>query len=89
MVTIKKLHTIWSLHFSINYVIWVSYDIFEDKAYNTIFGVSPDVRTLGMFIIDDKTGKLCVSNISINNQKLSSMGENTASYLYNTHNGVI
>lgn len=56
----------------------VSYDIFEDKAYNTIFGASPDVRTLGMFIIDDETGKLCVSNISINNQKLSSMGENTA-----------
>ena len=57
----------------------VSYDIFEDKAYNTIFGGSgADVRTLGMFIIDDETGKLCVSNISINNQKLSSMGENTA-----------
>ena len=56
----------------------VSYDIFEDKAYNTIFGASPDVRTLGMFIIDDKINKLCVSNISINNQKLSSMGENTA-----------
>ena len=59
----------------------VHYDLFEDEAYNIIFAASPDARTLGMFIIDDSTGKLCVSNISINNTRLSSMGETTHIHL--------
>lgn len=56
----------------------VSYDVFEDKAYSTIFAASPDASNLGMFIIDDTTQKLCISQISISNTRLTSTTESTA-----------
>lgn len=56
----------------------VSYDVFEDKAYSTIFAASPDASNLGMFIIDDTTQKLCISQISISNKRLTSSTESTA-----------
>ena len=56
----------------------VTYDVFENKSYNTIFAASPDASNIGMFLIDDEKQKLCISQITISNRRLTPLTESTA-----------